>query len=614
MGRTMRQGAGGVGRILSAVRDEYVCRVTLAFEALFTLPAVVVAATMAETWKWENDGMTEQTLAVDSIEASASTSESAPGDPWWRGATIYQIYPRSFADSNGDGIGDLPGLLSKLDYVASLGVDAIWISPFFLSPMADFGYDIADYRAVDPIFGTLADFDAVLARAHALGLKVMIDQVLSHTSIAHDWFHESRSSRDNPKADWYVWADPKADGTPPNNWLSIFGGVAWTWEPRRKQYYLHNFLSAQPDLNFHCAAVRAAALDNVRFWLDRGVDGFRLDAINFCFHDAQLRDNPAKPEAARVGRGFSPDNPYAFQYHYYNNTQPENLPFLAELRALLDTYGEKVALGEISSEDSLATMAEYTRAGHLHMGYSFELLTPDFSAAHVRETVRALEAQMREGWPCWAISNHDVERVATRWQQDGSTPLWATMLTAMLCSLRGTLCIYQGEELGLPEAQIPYAAIQDPYGKAFWPDFKGRDGCRTPMPWSADVGAGFSAGRPWLPIPDSHREASVATQLQSGDSPLRAFVRFMHWRRTMPALQIGSIEFVACAEPVLGLIRRAPQQSVLALFNLSMQPQAVVLPDTLRPVCVLTEHGLPAGALVEGRISLPAGAVFYATL
>ena len=285
--------------------------------------------------------------------------------PWWRGAVIYQIYPRSFLDSNGDGVGDLPGIIAKLDYIAGLGVDAIWISPFFKSPMADFGYDIADYRAVDPLFGSLVDFDRLLEKAHGLGLKVMIDQVLSHSSIAHVWFQESRQDRSNPKADWYVWADPREDGTPPNNWLSLFGGVAWQWEPRREQYYLHNFLVDQPDLNFHNAEVQQATLDNVRFWLDRGVDGFRLDAINFCFHDAQLRDNPAKPADKRVGRGFSADNPYAYQYHYFNNTQPENLAFLERLRGLLDLYPNAVSLGEISSEDSLATTAEYLSLIHI---------------------------------------------------------------------------------------------------------------------------------------------------------------------------------------------------------------------------------------------------------
>ncbi len=362
-------------------------------------------------------------------------------NPWWRGAVIYQIYPRSFLDTDGDGVGDLPGIVDRLDYVASLGVDAIWISPFFKSPMDDFGYDIADQRAVDPLFGTLDDFDRLLARAHALGLKVMIDQVFSHTSDQHAWFRESRQDRTNPKADWYVWADAREDGTPPNNWMSLFGGVAWRWEPRRGQYYLHNFLSSQPDLNFHNPAVRQATLDYVKFWLDRGVDGFRLDSINFCFNDEQLRDNPPKPADQRVGRGFSADNPYAFQYHWYNNTRPENIGFLEELRALVDRYPGAVTLGEISSEDSLATTAEYTSGHRLHMGYSFELLVDDFSAAYIRDTVSKLEAAMTEGWPCWAVSNHDVRRAVSRWGGDEPSPQLARMLVAMVCSLRDSVCL-----------------------------------------------------------------------------------------------------------------------------------------------------------------------------
>jgi len=498
--------------------------------------------------------------------------------PWWRGAVIYQIYPRSFLDASGDGIGDLPGIIEKLDYIASLGVDAIWISPFFKSPMADFGYDIADYRAVDPLFGTLEDFDRLLARAHALGLKVMIDQVLSHTSSDHAWFRESRQSRDNPKADWYVWADPGEDGTPPNNWMALFGGVAWQWEPRREQYYLHNFLSSQPDLNFHNPAVRQEILDSVEFWLARGVDGLRLDAINFCFHDAQLRDNPPKPKDKRVGRGFSPDNPYAYQYHWYNNTQPENLAFLADLRALLDRYPGTVALGEISSEDSLATTAEYTSAGRLHMGYSFELLTEDSSAAYIRDTVERLEAVMTEGWPCWAISNHDVPRAISRWSGGAATPEHARQLAMLVGALRGSVCIYQGEELGLPEAEVPFEALQDPYGIAFWPNFKGRDGCRTPMPWTDAVDAGFSAGTPWLPVADAHRTVAVSRQDGEQDSVLNAFRRFMQWRRMQPALVRGDIRFLDAPEPVLAFVREAEGQRLLAAFNLSATASRFELP------------------------------------
>ncbi|MCY7313287.1 MAG: alpha-glucosidase family protein [Pseudoxanthomonas sp.] len=532
---------------------------------------------------------------------------------WWRGAVIYQIYPRSFMDTDGNGVGDLPGIVDKLDYIASLGVDAIWISPFFKSPMADFGYDIADYRDVDPLFGTLDDFDRLLAKAHALGIKVMIDQVLSHCSEEHAWFKESRESRDNPKADWYVWADAKSDGSPPNNWMSLFGGVAWRWEPRRGQYYLHNFLSSQPDLNFHSPQVRAATLDNVKFWLDKGVDGLRLDAINFCFHDLQLRDNPAKPEDKRVGRGFSPDNPYAFQYHFHNNTQPENLAFLEELRELMDRYPGTTTLGEISSEDSLATMAEYVNDRRLHMGYSFELLTNDFTAAYIRGTVRDLESKMVDGWPCWAISNHDVARAVTRWGGCEADMAFASQLVALVCSLRGSVCLYQGEELGLGEADVPYAALQDPYGKTFWPNFKGRDGCRTPMPWDSTAQAGFSTGKPWLPIDDAHRVKAVAVQEPDPASTLNRTRHFLRWRKQWPALQFGDIELLYTAEPVLAFTRSIQAQRLLVVFNLGADPVQWNLPAgvTAQPV---EGHGLLSGQVQEGVLHLPGRAVFYASI
>ena len=543
--------------------------------------------------------------------ANATTrSEDAATGPWWRGAVIYQVYPRSFLDSDGDGVGDLPGIAAKLDYIAALGVDAIWISPFFKSPMADFGYDIADYREVDPLFGTLADFDRLLEKAHALGLKVVIDQVLSHTSVEHAWFRESREDRDNPKSDWYVWADARPDGTPPNNWLSIFGGVAWQWEPRRGQYFLHNFLASQPDLDFHNPAVRAAQLDNVRFWLDRGVDGLRLDAINFCFHDALLRDNPPKPPELRVGRGFSADNPYAFQYHWHNNTQPENLGFLAELRALMDRYGDVAALGEISSEDSLATMAEYVGDARLHMGYSFELLTDDRSAAYVRATVETLEAKMPHGWPCWALSNHDVRRAVTRWGGDAPHPMLARQLLALVCSLRGSVCLYQGEELGLVEADVAYERLQDPYGIAFWPSFKGRDGCRTPLPWNDAPNAGFSSGAPWLPVAKPHRALAVSAQESDPHSTLHAARGFLRWRKSQPALVHGAIRFLDAPEPVLAFVREHDGRRLLLAFNLSDAPVAWNAPAGADEA--LAVPGLETPAREGAHWRLPARGVLVA--
>ncbi|GAA5186398.1 alpha-glucosidase family protein [Ferrimonas gelatinilytica] len=540
---------------------------------------------------------------------------------WWRGALIYQIYPRSFADSNGDGIGDLPGIIDKLEYVASLGVDGIWISPFFTSPMKDFGYDIADYHDVDPMFGTLEDFDQLLAKAHQLGLKVMIDQVLSHTSDQHAWFKESRQSRDNAKAQWYVWADPKPDGTPPNNWLSIFGGGAWQWEPRREQYYLHNFLTEQPDLNFHHPEVQQAVLDNVEFWLARGVDGLRLDAISFCFHDPLLRDNPAKPAHLRTGRGFAADNPYAYQYHDYNNARPENLPFLERLRALIDRYPGATTLGEIASEDSLATMAEYTQPGRLHMCYSFELLTDDFSAGYIRETVETLERRVKTGWPSWAVSNHDVARVATRWGKaagaDNPEAL-SKLVTALLCSLRGSMCLYQGEELGLTEAEIPFEQLQDPYGIAFWPNFKGRDGCRTPLPWQRDAEhGGFTHGTPWLPVPQEHRALAVDQQQVDPDSVLNQFRRFVHWRKQSAPLRLGDITFYDAPQPLLLFVRQYRGESLLCAFNLGADEASFDLPAALlkRLESVTTQegHGLPAGILSPDgtRLSLPPFGAYF---
>ncbi|TQV78148.1 DUF3459 domain-containing protein [Exilibacterium tricleocarpae] len=525
---------------------------------------------------------------------------------WWKGAVIYQIYPRSFMDSNGDGVGDLRGIIDKLDYIASLGVDAIWVSPFFTSPMKDFGYDISDYRAVDPLFGSLEDFDRLIERAHDAGIRVIIDQVLSHTSDQHAWFKESRTSRDNPKADWYVWADPKADGTPPNNWLSIFGGPAWQWDSRRRQYYLHNFLDSQPDLNFHNPALQAQILDEVEFWLQRGVDGLRLDAINFCFHDRQLRNNPAKPEEARKGRGFSEDNPYAAQYHIYDNTRPENLAFLESLRALLDRYPGVVSLGEISSEDSIKTMAEYTAGdSRLHMAYSFELLVDDFSARYIRETVESFEHNLTDGWPCWSLGNHDVKRVLTRWGGDNPSDDLAKMLTALLCSLRGSVCSYQGEELGLTEAEIRPEHIQDPYGVAFWPMFKGRDGCRTPMPWSTEgVAAGFSKVAPWLPTPEQHRSRAFEVQTSANDSVLNAYRRFMQWRRQQPALRLGDIAFIDAPEDVLAFSRTYERDHMLASFNLSNQAKTVHVPEGWE-VTLLSGHGFEGATCSVQKITLP---------
>ncbi len=531
---------------------------------------------------------------------------------WWREAIIYQVYPRSFLDTNGDGVGDLPGITAKLDYIAQLGADIVWISPFFTSPMKDFGYDVSDYCDVDPLFGTLADFDTLIAKAHSLGLKIMIDQVMSHTAEVHPWFAESRKDRTNPKADWYVWADPNPDGCPPNNWLSVFGGSSWQWDSRRKQYYLHNFLVSQPDMNFHHPDVQQAHLDNLRFWLARGVDGVRMDACNFHFHDTELRSNPAATN--RDTATVSDVNPYGMQAHVYDKTRPENLAFLQKIRLLLNEFGA-VAIGEVGADDALGCMADYTADGDkLHMAYSFNLLTPEFSAAHIRSQVEQFEARVKGGWASWSVGNHDSVRVMTRWGGGQPTPALARLVLAMQLSLKGTPCLYQGDELALTEADVPYELLQDPYGITFWPEFKGRDGCRTPMPWTSEAPhAGFTAGTPWLPVATEHIACAASKQENEPDSTLNAARRLIAWRRQLPQLTRGEITFFDAPEPVLALRRDLDgHKGVLAAFNLGAHPVSFAWREA-EGADPLTGHGLP-GSAAGGMVTLPAYGAWFGTV
>jgi alpha-glucosidase len=498
---------------------------------------------------------------------------------WWRGAVIYQIYPRSFQDSNGDGIGDLLGIAQRLPYVASLGVDAVWISPFFTSPMKDFGYDVSDYYDVDPMFGSLADFDHLIRAAHDHHLRVFIDLVLSHTSDEHPWFRESRSSRDNPRANWYVWADARPDGTPPNNWLSIFGGSAWQWDTTRCQYYLHNFLQEQPDLNFHEPEVQKTLLDVARFWLDRGVDGFRLDTVNFYTHDHELRNNPALPIEERNPITAPAVNPYTWQNHLYDKTRPENLDFLRKLRTLMKEYNA-AAVGEIGDDQrGLEILGEYTSGDELlNMSYAFELLSDHApSSAYITEVTDQLHRVAGEGWACWAFSNHDVPRHVSRWKLTEAG--YRCYLTLMMC-LRGSVCLYQGEELGLPEAEIAFEDLQDPYGKRMWPAFKGRDGCRTPMVWDAsNQNGGFSSGRPWLPISHDHLNRAVITQEHDPSAVLHHYRRAVGFRRNHAALRKGKLRDMAADGTILRFMREHDGEVMFCAFNLSGEPATTDLPD-----------------------------------
>ena len=487
--------------------------------------------------------------------------------PWWKGAAIYQIYPRSFADSNGDGIGDLPGITARLDYVANLGVDAIWLSPFFTSPMCDFGYDVADYCGVDPVFGTLGDFDALVERAHQLNLKLIIDQVYSHSSDQHPWFQQSRSSRENANADWYVWADAKPDGSPPNNWQSVFGGPAWAWDARRGQYYLHNFLPEQPDLNLHNRTVQDALLDVARFWLERGVDGFRIDAINFAMHDPDLRDNPPAPAGGKRLR------PFDFQQHLYNQSHPDIVKFLERLREVANGYADRFMLAEVGGDHALAEMHAFIAGNaRLNSAYGFDFLY----AERLTPSLVAQVAQNwpdNEGWPSWAFENHDAPRAISRWAGEEHRDNFARTKMLLLCALRGSIILYQGEELGLTQVDIPFDRLRDPEAIANWPHTLSRDGARTPMPWQSSAqNLGFSTADPWLPIGEAHAPLAVDRQ-NSDPGSLLAFTRqCLDLRKRSPALRQGGMRVVEADEALLVFDRVSDGNHLRCAFNLSEDP------------------------------------------
>jgi len=519
-----------------------------------------------------------------SIVELASEDPAASGaSPWWKGACVYQVYPRSYADSNRDGVGDLPGLTARLEHIASLGVDAVWISPFFKSPMADFGYDVADYCDVDPVFGTLEDFDALVAKARALGLRIVIDQVYSHTSDQHAWFKESRSNRTNTKSDWYVWADPKPDGSPPNNWQSVFAGSAWTWDARRKQYYLHNFLSAQPQLNLHNRDVQDAILGVMRFWLDRGVDGFRLDAVSFMMHDRALTDNPPRGDDA----GWAKTRPYDFQRHVHNQSQPEIIPFLRRMRALADEYGERYLVAEIDREHADWEMKAYTQGDQLlQSAYGFNYLYADrLTPELVRQASSEWSNAPSEGWPSWTFSNHDAPRAVTRWLEGRDPKAFADMSVLLLACLRGNVFLYQGEELGLPQGHVPFERLQDPEAIANWPLTLGRDGARTPLPWRDDVAHhAFSEVEPWLPLDRNHGALAVSVQEADPASTLNWTRKVLALRNAYSALRLGPVTFLDAPDDLLVFTRGDGPEAVLCVFNLGHGPIPWRLPEGWRTV------------------------------
>ena len=487
---------------------------------------------------------------------------------WWQRGIVYQVYPRSFMDANGDGIGDLAGIISRLDYLHWLGVDALWLSPIYPSPMKDFGYDVSDYTAVDPRFGTLADFDRLVEAAHARGLKLILDFVPNHTSDQHAWFRESRASRDNPKRDWYLWRDPEPGGGPPNNWLSCFGGSAWQVDSATGQYYYHAFLPEQPDLNWRNPEVVEAMLGVLRFWLERGVDGFRVDVLWHLVKDEHFGDNPPNTDW-REGM-----DPYNALVPLQTTDRPEVHDIVRRMRRLLDEYRERVLIGEIYLP--LERLMQYYGADlqGAHLPFNFQLLSAPWDAAHLAGLTAEYERLLPEGaWPNWVLGNHDRPRIASR-----VGPAQARVAAMLLLTLRGTPTIYYGDELGMRNVSIPSREVQDPFERRVPGLGLGRDPVRTPMQWSAAPQAGFTSGRPWLPVSSDHEIVNVAAQRQDPKSMLALYTRLIALRRAEPALQVGSLGIFRTTNDVSAdVLTYFRGDSFLVALNLGGRPRRVQL-------------------------------------
>ncbi len=477
---------------------------------------------------------------------------------WWKDGVIYQIYPRSFADGNGDGVGDLPGIIGKLDYLADLGIDAIWLSPINPSPDADFGYDVSDYKDIDPKYGTMDDFLQLVSAAHQRGIRIIMDLVLNHTSEEHPWFIESRSSLDNPKRDWYIWRSGSEGGRkPPNQWQSVFGGKAWEYDERTGQFYYHMFTRQQPDLNWRDPLVYAEMMDIFRFWADRGVDGFRLDVFNNYFKDAQFRDNPKK-----IGI-----RPFDWQIHRYDTNQPEMMGAVADIRAILDSYSERYVVGETFLGDSKLA-ASYCGPGKFHAAFDFSFLKSGWKPAkYLRSTLLQQENLKDNAWPNHVLNNHDNPRLATRIRA-GENDEKLKVAAAMLLTLRGTPFMYYGEEIGMRDIHVSRSEIQDPVGKRYWPVPVGRDGCRSPMQWDDQTNSGFSTGISWLKVHPHYFRRNVEEQTKAPDSLLNFYKALLHLRRTQPALQKGMfIPLHHDPERVLAYLREDKDNRILVALN-----------------------------------------------
>ena len=503
----------------------------------------------------------------EAMEGGAVMEGGAGSEPaWWQRGVIYQIYPRSFQDSNGDGVGDLRGIVQRLDYLQWLGVDAVWISPFYPSPMADFGYDVTDHCAVDRVYGSLVDFDRIVAEGHARGIRVIVDYIPNHTSYGHPWFTASRAARHNRKRDWYVWRNPAPGGGPPNNWLSAFGGSAWEWDAPTEQYYLHTFLREQPDLNWRNPAVEIEMLDVLRFWLARGADGVRVDAVQVVIKDAELRDNPPNP-AYREGI----DDPYDALLRERSADQPEVHRLIARMREIVEEYGDRVLIGEIYNEVE-RLMAYYGEGGRgVHFPYNFQLIKLPWSARVIDEAVRRYEALLPPGaWPNWVLGNHDRHRVASR-----VGPAQARVAAMLLLTLRGTPTLYYGDEIGMHDVEIPPERVQDPWEKNLPGRGLGRDPERTPMQWSAEPNAGFTTGAPWLPVAGDHAVVNVQAQRVDPASMLALHRTLLELRRREPALSVGEWAPVEASGDVLAYLRSHGASRFLVALNLGAEPASL---------------------------------------
>jgi alpha-glucosidase len=493
---------------------------------------------------------------------------------------VYQIYPRSFQDSTGDGVGDLPGITQRLDYLSNtLGVDAIWLSPIYPSPMHDFGYDVADYCDIHPLFGTLADFDHLLEETHRRGLKMILDLVPNHTSDEHPWFVESRSSRDNPKRDWYIWRDPAPDGGVPNNWLSHFGGPAWTLDEKTRQYYLHQFVKQQPDLNYRNPDVLKAMLDSMRFWLDRGVDGFRVDVIGLMMKDPLFRDEPPNPDWDGIA-------PFASLKHIYTANLPEVHDLIREMRILLDSYDDRMMVGETyMPNDELMKFYGTPDQKECHLPFNFQLIRAKWDAAGVHKMVDDYEAVLpSDAWPNWVLGNHDQHRLATR-----VGPSQARVANMLLLTLRGTPTCYYGDELGIENVPIPPEKIQDPpaVNQPEIAHIVGRDPERTPMQWDDSANAGFAAPdvkELWLPLAPDYKETNVDSELKDPRSMLNFYRNLLACRKSSPALLWGNYQSVELGSAqaqanCFVFTRQADEEHVLVALNFSSQNQKLKLPQ-----------------------------------